>query len=118
MYAGIYVLVPYILVFIFDFIFRGLPDDQSTFFYKLIVLSPLLPISNFLPQPLYDVIFDNDLFLFTVFPFLSFLVWYPVSCKIAFHNKDRRQYRKVSLGFFFLLCALYLLPLYFPEVFP
>jgi hypothetical protein len=114
-YAAIYTLVP-ILLALPEFIVTGTWDGILVL--MILVVLPLLFVGRVISG---NDQWANDLpgnFLYYYYPIISFLVWYCVSCIIAFYIKDRRQYHTVSLGFFFLLIALYLLPLYFPEVFP
>jgi hypothetical protein len=106
-YASILTLLPYFLAFILV----GLPNDSwDRGWFWLVAWAPLLFVGQLLPQYLSTDIWptNNDLFLYQIYPLISFLVWYLVSCAIAFFIKDRTQYHTVNLVLIFLLCTLYL----------
>ena len=115
-YAGIYTLVPYLLT-LPAFIVKG--TWEGTF---LLVWMQLMFVGRVISGPFFDRYYQwvNDLpnnFFYYGYPIISFLVWYFVSCIIAFYIKDRRQYHLVSLVFFFLQVVLYLCLAYFPQAF-
>jgi hypothetical protein len=101
-----------LLPFVLAFILVGLPNDPWTHaWFWLVVWTPLLFVGQFLPQYLSTDIWpaDNALFLHYLYPLLSFLVWYLVSCTIALFVRKRTWYHITNL---LLIACMFILYLY------
>jgi hypothetical protein len=108
-YASIFTLFPYVLAFILF----GLSNAAlgSLGFRAVVYWFPLLFLAQFLPDSVSTFTWaygNNNIFLYYVYPLLSFSVWYLVSCTIAFFVKDRTRYHNINLVLIFCMCILYL----------
>ena len=115
MYAGIYTLVPYLLAFP-SFIVSG--TFEGGLFFAILVWIPFLLVGsviNFLygevlSNPYNDWVNDHltTNFGYYGFPIISFLIWYVITCHIAFLPRIGNSIITLVVFSFFTVCALFI----------